>query len=45
MNSTLSSPAAAARSRPKASISAEMSLATTLPSGPATCAAVSAGSP
>ena len=34
MNSMFSSPAAAARSRPNASISAEMSVATTLPSGP-----------
>jgi hypothetical protein len=45
MNSTLPKPAAAARSRPKASISAEMSVATTRPSGPAFRAAVSAGSP
>ena len=45
MNSTLPRPAAAARSRPNASISAEMSVATTRPSGPALRAAVSAGSP
>ena len=45
MNSMFSSPAAAARSRPKASISAEMSVATTLPSAPARSAALSAGSP
>ena len=45
MNSTLPKPAAAARSRPNASISAEMSVATTRPSGPAVRAAVSAGSP
>ena len=44
-NSTLSRAAAAARSRPNASISAEMSVATTRPSGPTLRAAVSAGSP
>ena len=44
-NSTLDRPAAAARSRTNASISAEMSVATMRPSGPALRAAVSAGSP
>ena len=45
MNSRFATPAAAARSRPNAIISAEMSVATTCPSGPALRAAVSAGSP
>ena len=44
-NSMFSSPAAAARSRPNAIISAEMSEATTAPSLPALLAAVSEGSP
>jgi hypothetical protein len=44
-NSMFDSPAACARSRPYASISAEMSVATTRPSAPATRAAVEAGSP
>ena len=44
-NSTFASPAAPARSRPKAIISAEISVATTLPSGPAATAAVNVGSP
>ena len=45
MNSMFSTPFAAARGRPKLSISAEMSVAMTLPSGPTLRAAVSAGSP
>ena len=44
-NSMFSMPAAAARSRPNPIISAEMSVATTCPSGAARRAAVSDGSP
>ena len=45
MNSRFARPAADARSRAWASIAGEMSVATTLPSGPTLRAAVSAGSP
>ena len=45
MNSMFSTPLAAARCLPNSSISAEMSVATTLPSGPTLRAAVSDGSP